>query len=135
MEANTILPEPVLKLPPRSEASSGEEQREEASFFFSLFRKFLLHIKWPILLCRSVVTISKVVFCKLSPLSALLKKSCSWKISRVASDCWLGKLEDGSWGEGRKTPSEQAGPMALAQALSHQALQRETSCGPACVGT
>ena len=35
MEANTILPEPVLKLPPRSEASSGEEQREEASFFFS----------------------------------------------------------------------------------------------------
>ena len=92
-------------------------------------------IKWPILPCRSVVTTSKILFCKLSPLSALLKKSCSWKISRVVFHCWLGKLEDGSWSEGRKTPSEQAGPMALARARSHQPSQRETSCGPACIGT
>lgn len=59
---------------------------------------------------RSVVTASKVVSCKFSPLSAPLKKSCSWTRSRVASHCWLGQLEDGSWGQGQKTPSKQVGP-------------------------
>lgn len=46
MEANTSLPEPVLKLPPGSEASSGEEQREGSFFFFpslSLLETFTVH--------------------------------------------------------------------------------------------
>ena len=44
MEANTILPEPVLKLPPSSEASCGEEQREEFFFLsFFLLETFIAH--------------------------------------------------------------------------------------------
>lgn len=117
-----MLPEPVLKLPPSSLDSSGEEQREEASFFLS-FSDFYCAENglFRFVVTRSVVTTFKDVSCKFSPLSAPLKKSCSWKRSRVASHCWLGQLEDGSWGEGQKTPSKQAGPMALARARSHQA--------------